>query len=116
MAVKRCDYNGGILRTAATFEKVTRTSDGAGGFSETWAPIHDSPRRVHIESKGGNERYQSDRVEARANYRIVCRYDATLNEAHRVLVKGRYLNIRYINDVDMEGRWLEIDAEAGVAS
>jgi SPP1 family predicted phage head-tail adaptor len=68
-----------------------------------------------VKPMSGRERWASERTEATANYRVVVRYNADLTEKDRVLVRGRPCNIRFIANVDMDDRWLEIDVEMGAA-
>jgi SPP1 family predicted phage head-tail adaptor len=69
-----------------------------------------------VKPLSGRERWASQRVEATANYRVVVRYTADLTEADRVLIRGRPANIRFIGNLDMQNKWLEIDVELGVAA
>ena len=114
--MKCCDYTTGMLRHAIAFQRVTRTSNGAGGFTEAIpTSISGSPTRGRMKALSGSERYASDRVEARARYRLVTRYFAGLLESDTVLHEGRRYNIRFINNVDFADKWLEVDLDGGVA-
>jgi head-tail adaptor len=104
-----------MLREPVAFERVTRTGNGSGGFDETWAAIDGSVTRAHVKALSGSERFQSDRVEATTRWRIVVRYFAGLTEVDRVIIRNRAHNIRFINNVEMRDRWLEIDLDGGVA-
>lgn len=110
-----CKYSAGMLREPVTFERLTRVSDGSGGFSEPWTAVSGAPTRGMVKPMSGSERWQSQRVEAKATHRIVVRYFADLTEADRVVIRDRAYNIRFINNVDFADRWLEISAEVGVA-
>ena len=111
-----CKYTAGMLRTAVTFQRMTRTDDGAGGFTEAWATISGAQTRAMVRAVSGSERYASQRTEATASHRIVTRYFAGLTEADTVVVGGRRHNIRFINNVDFADRWLEITTQVGVAT
>lgn len=116
--VKCCasKYSARDLREAVEFQRLTRTSDGAGGFTEAWATIAGAPSRAMVKPLSGRERWASQRVEGTANYRIVTRYTDDLTEVDRVLIRGRPANISFISNVDLSDRWLEIDVELGVAA
>lgn len=111
-----CDYSAGMLRNPVAFTRAALASDGAGGEIETWAAVTGAPTRAYIRPTGGSDRYASDRVEATARFLIVTRYSAALLPGDRVTFKGQAMNIRAIRNVEMADKWLEIDAEAGVAS
>jgi len=104
-----------MLREPVTFQRKTRTSDGAGGYTTGWAAISGAPTRAMVKAMSGRERWASERVEATANYRVVVRYFADLNEVDRVLIRDRPCQIRFVNNVDLDDRWLEIDVEMGAA-
>jgi len=44
------------------------------------------------------------------------RYFVGLRETDRVVIGGRRFDITFINDVELRGRWLEIDLSGGVAT
>lgn len=58
--MKCCDINSGMLREPVTFQRQTRTTDGAGGQTQTWATISGSPSRAYVTSASGSERYLHD--------------------------------------------------------
>lgn len=106
-------YSARDLREPVTFERLTRSSDGAGGFTSSWSAISGAPTRAMVKPMSGRERWASARIEALANYRVVVRYFSGLSEGDRVLIRGRPGQIRFIGNVDMADRWLEIDVELG---
>lgn len=110
-----CKYSAGMLREPVTFQRKTRTADGAGGFTEAWATISGAPTRCMVKPMSGGERYASQRVEATATHRIVTRYHAGLTETDRAVIRGREYQIRFVNNLDFDDRWLEISAQVGVA-
>lgn len=112
---KCCKYTAGMLREPVSFERKTRIDDGAGGFTETWAAISGAPTRAFVKPMSGREIWASQRVEATASHMIVVRYFADLTEVDRVVIRNREYNIRFINNVDFDDKWLEISAEGGVA-
>jgi SPP1 family predicted phage head-tail adaptor len=111
-----CDYNAGMLKEPVTFQRMTRTSDGAGGQSQTWATIATAPTRAAVMPLSGSERYQFDRVEANVRLKVTVRYVAGLLESDRVLIRTKAHNIRFINNVEFADRWLEIMVDGGVAT
>jgi len=114
--VKCCDYSAGMLRTPCQFQRKTKTPDGSGGWSEPWANLSGAATRCSFKALSGGERFQAQRAEATTRNRIVVRYFVGLRETDRVVIGGRRFDITFINDVDLRGRWLEIDLSGGVAT
>jgi len=105
----------GLLREPVTFERSTKASDGAGGFTEAWVAISGAPDRAHFKALSGAERFASDRIEATTRNRIVVRYFAGLKESDRVLIRSRAYNIQFIDNIEMRDMWLQIDLDGGRA-
>lgn len=115
--VEACDkYSAGMLRTPCEFQRMTRTSDGAGGWRETWAAIVGAPSRCHFKALSGGERFLAQRAEATTRNRIVTRFAAGIVEDDRVVIGGRAYAITFVNNLEMRNRWLEIDISGGVAT
>ena len=114
--VKCCQYNAGQLRTPCQFQRKTRVSDGSGGWSEAWTNLAGAATRCSFKMLSGSERWQAMRTEATTRNRIVTRYFAGLVESDRVVIGGRRYDITFINDVELRGRWFEIDLDGGVAT
>ena len=111
-----CDYSSGILREAVTFQRETATAGTAGTFTKAWATVSGAPTRAHVRGLSGREERTGDRTDAVARLRVVVRYSAALREGDRVLIRTRAHNITRIDNVEFRNQWLEIDAEAGVAT
>ena len=109
-------YNPRMLTEPVEFQRKTRASDGAGGFTVTWPAIAGTPTRAKAMFASGSERYASERIEARVSVKIVVRYFSGLLEADRVEIRGKAYNIRFINNVDFDDKWLEISLDGGVAT
>ena len=116
MACKCDKYTAGMLKEAVVFQRAAKVSDGAGGFTETWGAIAAAPTRASVKALSGGERYASERIEATSKWRIVVRYFPGILESDRVQIRDRAYNIRFINNVDLADRWLEIDLDGGVAT
>ena len=92
--MKCCDMHAGMLREPVTFQEMARLSDGAGGFTQTWSTISGAPDRAHVKAMSGGERYASARTEASASWRIVCRYNANIDETKKAIIRGRSYQFR----------------------
>lgn len=105
-----------MLRTSVSFERKTRTSDGAGGYTEAWATISGAPTKCAFKALSGGERWASQRVEATTSARLTVRYSSAIQENDRAVIDGRAYNIRFLNNVEMRDKWLVIDVSGGVAT
>jgi SPP1 family predicted phage head-tail adaptor len=105
-----------MMREPVQFQRLTRTSDGAGGYTEAWAAVSGAPVRAMVKAMSGRERWSSQRIEASSTHRVVVRYFDGLREGDRVEIRGEVGNLRFVNNVGYADRWLEIDVEMGVAT
>lgn len=108
-------YSASMLRETVSFETVTHTPDGAGGYTESWAAISGAPTRAYVRQLSSRELWGADRVEGVSTHLIVVRYTTLLDEADRAVIRGREYNIDPPNNIDFMNRWLEIPARLGVA-
>lgn len=104
-----------MLKEPVAFQRLTRTTDGAGGFTEAWAAIVATPTRAHVKAMSGGERWHSDRVEASSTHKIVVRYNENLTTVDRAVIRGLAYNIRFIDNMEFADKWLYITSEVGVA-
>lgn len=112
----QCDlYTGGMLKTPITVNRVTNESDGAGGYTSAWGALAGAPTRAYVKAKSGAERYASERVEANSKWTVVMRYFSGLRESDTITIRDRVHNIRFINNLELEDRWLVVDVDGGVA-
>lgn len=109
-------YNAGLLRTTVAFKRKSKVSDGKGGFATSWSTVFGSPSLAYVKSVSGAERYASNRVEAGVRLRVVVRYFDGLLESDAVDISGKRHNIRFVNNLEMRNRWLEIDVDGGAAA
>jgi len=116
MVDKCAKYDARMLREPVTFQRKTRTANGRGGFTETWATLADAADRGVLKALSGSERLMADRVDATTRNRLVVRYFSGLREEDRVVIRDRTYNIRFVNNVEFRDRWLEIDLDGGVAT
>ncbi len=114
--MKCCNMNAGMLREPVTFQRKSRARTASGGFDETWATLSGAANRAYVKALSGTERFASDRVEASTRWRIVVRYFSDLTEEDRVVIRGRNHNIRFINNLELKDRWLQIDLDGGSAT
>ena len=114
--MKCCDVHAGLLREPVTFQRAARTSDGAGGQTQVWSTVSGAPTRAYVKPTGGSELYQHDRVEAVPRLKVVTRYNASLVEGDRVLIRSKAHDIIRIDNVEFRNKWLEITVNGGAAA
>ena len=106
-----------MLWLTGDIEAVTRTSNGAGGYTEAWAAISGGDDvSIGMWSLSGDERYNADRVEAMSGWRAVLPYVDGVTEACRVVIDSRAYNIAFADDAQKRGAWLVLDLQEGVPS
>ena len=89
----------GSLRHKITFEKVTRTSDGMGGWTEAWAT--DRKAWAAIWPLRGQEQFEAMKLEEKVTHRVRIRYWSGLTTEHRIKDhENKYYEIRNILDAD----------------
>lgn len=114
--MKCCDLHAGLLREPVTFQRATRTSDGAGGQTQVWATVSGSPTRAYVTPVGGREWYAHDRVESLPRLRVVTRYSGSIQEGDRVLIRSKAHDIVRIDNVEFRNKWLEVTVDGGIAT
>ena len=96
----------GSLRNRIIVQSATETRDAEGGVIRAWAKV----REVwgSIETTGGLEVEEADRMAARAMIGVVIRFFAGLTTRHRVVMGARTFNIRAVDDVDNRHREMRL--------
>lgn len=112
--MKCCDLTAGKLRHRIDIQRESRTADGAGGASLAWLTIALNIPAM-IKPLSGNETMAAQRLEANISHRIYIRYAAGFRSSDRIVFDGRMFQIRAILNLEERNRWLEIQAEEGVA-
>lgn len=106
-----------ILWQTATFERLTLTTDGAGGSTEGWAAIAGAENiSIGLVAMSGSLRYQSQRSEAQSNWQVFCLPVSGLTEKDRLDIGGRKYRIAFVNDVEKRGVWQVLDVVEGMAT
>jgi SPP1 family predicted phage head-tail adaptor len=103
-----------MLWQAVTIERQTNTSDGAGGYTKSWSTF--ATQTAGIVALSGSERWASDRIEAMTRYRMVLPYIDGLKASDRVAIVGKAYAITFIDDVELRGKWMQLDLTEGAAT
>jgi SPP1 family predicted phage head-tail adaptor len=104
------------LRERITFEQQTPTKSTSGasipGEWTTYKTVY-----AYGEQRSGSEQAQQQRIEARAAYQFIVRYDAGVTRAMRIKhthgSETKYFNIANLENWRFRDTWLVIDAEEG---
>jgi len=112
--VKCCDITPGMLRHTIVIERLTRTDDNAGGYTDSWATW--KTVKASIKNVSGTERLHSQRLDAEVSMKMTIRYIDGLTEIDRVSFRSKVYQIRYIDNVEFRDRWLILSLSGGVAT
>lgn len=111
--MKCCKISAGTLRHSISIERATKTPDGAGGTTVTWASI--GTVQALVKPVSGSERVFAQRIEANTSHLIYTRWRDIL-PSDRVNFNGRVMQIRAIINMEELDRWAEIHAQEGQAT
>lgn len=109
--MKCCDLYAGKLRHSITFQQMQKTPDGVGGFTRAWVDV--ATVHAFVNPLSGNERWQSQRVEANTTHRIFIRYRSGITPEMRVNFGGRIMQVVAVLNLEERNKWLEIQAVEG---
>lgn len=104
----------GTLRHRVTIQSETRTADGAGGFTLTWADV--ATVWGAVEPLKGMERLRAQQIEAPVTHSVTIRHRTDVSTKERIKFGTRLFNIRDVINPDERDRWLELLCEEGVAT
>lgn len=102
----------GELRERITIERAATADDGAGGETVSWSSY--ATIWAKVQPVRGREEVRLGRLSSVETYLVVIRHRTDLSELDRVVWRGKTLNIRTMQDRDMDRAFLTIEAEAGV--
>jgi SPP1 family predicted phage head-tail adaptor len=102
-----------MMRHTVVVQRATKTANGSGGFTTSWATL--LTLKASVENKSGQERMRADRVEAVRSVLFIWRYSSTqIREGDRVLFRGMTHNIRFIDNIEYANKWLRVTCDQGV--
>lgn len=109
-------YPIGALRHSVTIQAKTRTADGQGGFTTSWADVFGAATRAMITAAPGSEKWGFMRLVPGNTYKMVTRHFAGASAAHRVIWNGNEYAVLGVVDPDGAGAWLDWRLSDGAAS
>ena len=109
------EYAAGDFRNPVTVQSPVYIPDDKGGQKTTWAG--DLRLYVSAVQKSANETYgdsSNGRLRTNETWTFTTWFRTDITTSMRILWKGRYFNIRSVNDFGSRGKYLVIEAEVGV--
>lgn len=112
----------GQLRHRVTLQRKQPAGDGQGGQDVGWTDLAEVWAAVRPLS--GRDRLQAAQVQSTVTHRVTIRWRAAPDNPQapfvfagdRLIYKGVPYNIRAVVDLEERRRFLELDAESGVAA
>jgi SPP1 family predicted phage head-tail adaptor len=108
------DYHAGLLDQRIELQARTRTADGYGGANVAWSTY--ATVWAMVRPMTGRERENAQRAEGTSNYLVVIRARSDVDETHRILWRGRYMNIRFPKNAGPRPLFMELEAELGLST
>lgn len=110
-------YSAGDFRMPVTVQRPSYSDDGAGGQTTVWND-HIVNLMVAVENKTGSEPY-SDKGEGRVRtfqkFIFTTWWGYDVQQTDRIVFQGLNFNIRQVNNLKLLNKFLQIEADAGVA-
>ncbi len=103
----------GDLRHFMKLQQESRSDDDGGGSALSWADV--TTFWASIEPTSIREDRQGEKLTGRSTHRIYARYDSRFAANKRIVWGSRIFNIRGVKNIHESGRFVEIQAEEGVA-
>lgn len=99
----------GDLRHRLELEKLSRVSDGAGGYTESWASV--ASIWAAIAAKSGRETVIAERLSSHVTYDIIIRYRSDVTAEMRFRDGAKLYYIVAFFDMDGHEAWLKCVCE-----
>jgi SPP1 family predicted phage head-tail adaptor len=101
----------GQLNKRVTVLEFSESSDGAGGYVDTWPTVGWSTvcsRWARIEPLRGRSYFEAQQAQTEITHRVTMRYSALVKPEHTINYDGRRLDIRTVINVEERGDWMEL--------
>lgn len=114
---RKWNDNSGALDERITVQRETLVGDGMGGSEVTTTVL--GTFYANVQAMSGRERDMANQTESPRNYRFKVRRSASsaaIREDDKIVWRNKTMNIRFIADQGPRHRYMEIEAESGVAA
>lgn len=112
--MKCCEYSASMLREPLSFQHEVSVDDDVGGQVKQFKTYLTT--KGHIKPTSGRERFFGMQLEANITHKIVVRYNPQIKEKDRIVLRGEFLQIRAVLNIEYRNQWLELACEKGVAT
>ena len=109
--MKCCQLSAAQLRHRVTVQEQIDTPDGMGGRERGWRTTMRIMAKVT--PKAGKESERDAGLKTEQAYTLHCRHTEAITPKHRLLFGTLVLDVKAVRDLELMGRWLEIDATQG---
>ena len=96
----------GVLRHRITIQEKVQTSDGMGGYTESWQDLYSLWAAIWPVS--GREYIASGRKEGEVTHRIHIRYRDGILPSHRVKYGSRIFDIRAVLNHEESNKYIDL--------
>ena len=100
----------------------TATPDGGGGSASSWVniPTDPTPRAkienfMNIKNPTGRDRFMHGKVQNEQTYKFIIRHRTDITPDMKIIYNGDDYNIRTILPDEVNGKYMEIFGEKGIA-
>jgi len=107
-------YKIGNLRYKVDLQGPTRTSDGAGGYTEAWGTK--THLYADIRPQNALETFRQGQLQEKVTHKITIRYRSDINTNYRIVYESRTFHIKGIKNLKERDRFLELLCEEGVVA
>lgn len=87
-----------LLPDTVYIQRLTRTSDGAGGWNEAWQTIATTKGRIAPSQKQAGETVQGGAMTAYGEYIVTLPHDTELQQDDRLQISGTQYEVKAILD------------------
>lgn len=103
----------GTLRHRVRIQNPTRTADGGGGYTESWANASPALMWASINPATPSliERVAGNTIEAPITHIVTLRAHSGITTRTRLVFGSRYLQVRGLQRVDEVSEWLVLSCE-----
>jgi SPP1 family predicted phage head-tail adaptor len=94
------------MNRRVTIQAITQTTDGQGGFTESWDDV--ASVWASIDPMSDYEKFQAQQLQTNTTHKLKMRYYPGLTTKHRLLFGDRIFNIKGITNPGEENRFLDL--------
>ena len=102
------------LRHKVALQGPTRTSDGAGGYTEAFNTI--ANLFADIRPQNALESYRQGQIQEKVTHKIIIRYRTDIQTNYKIVDGSQTYMIKGIKNINNRNRFLELYCEEGVAA